>query len=337
MTHDWGDVNARARGLASRLLSTEALAVVAASPTFETLATRLAERGLPVDPGGASTRTGLDRACRAWGDGLLRELERWMGDRSPWLRVAFEEEDRRSLRALLRGAAQGAPTEQRLLGLIPSRRLPSARLRRLAELGSVPEVLAELESGGWSLPVPARTAWRGPTDFWELECGLDREFATRALEGTRRGGRELRLFVRETLDLRNAWTALAAVPSGHDLSPDVVFLPGGVSLDRTRFEAALAAGSPPRVRRMLASALGRSGPGVPFLTDAPDGEDLQRAALRGREEALARRARLRPLGPAPTLHFVVRLEAQRRDLCRLIWESALGADSRVGVPGGVAA
>ena len=80
----------------------------------------------------------------------MRLLARWAGGRDAVLAVVFEEEDRRSLRALLRGAVQGARAEERLEDLIPTPLLPERALAELARQARPAAIAALL------------TAWQNP-------------------------------------------------------------------------------------------------------------------------------------------------------------------------------
>lgn len=324
MTPRWEDLDARARGLATHLLGPAALAALAAAPDLPTLAAALRRLGYAV-PEGAASAAALEVAVRRMAGARLGVLARWAGRRTALLAVVFEDEDRRSLRALVRGALAQAPAEARLAGLVPTPALPERALQELARQASPGAVAALLTA--WRHPYGP--ALRGPAaaaqpDPWALELALDRTFATRAVRAARRS-RALLEYVRETIDLENAYTALALAGEERELSPRDTFLPGGARLDRAAFAAAAAAGTPAAAGRRLARALAGAPFAPAFDAHATDPVRLEDAVLRLRLRALERAMRTAPLGPAPVLAYALRLRAETVALRRIIWGVALGA------------
>ena len=100
MTVRWDDVDARARGLGSHLLSSETLAGLARLHTLQELSRGLAAAGVLPEEVPAAAAGMLELALRRWAAGELRVVRRWLGSRAEVLAVALEAEDRRSLRAL---------------------------------------------------------------------------------------------------------------------------------------------------------------------------------------------------------------------------------------------
>ena len=188
MTTRWEDLNARARGLGTHLLSGPQLNALAMAADIAALGEALRRLGYPLEEGAASPGA-LELALRRMAAGRLHILARWCGPRVGVLAVWFEDEDRRSLRAMLRGAVQHAPADTRLAGLVPTPALPERALRELANQPTPAAVAALL------------TAWRNPygsallaaasvaqPDLFTLEILVNRTFAQRATRAARGGG-----------------------------------------------------------------------------------------------------------------------------------------------------
>lgn len=322
MTALWGDLDARARGLATHLLRHSELEALAQAPDRAALAEALRRHGFPVEEG-ETQAAALELALRRVAAARLRVLARWSGVRVEALTVLFEDEDRRSLRALFRGAVQGAPAGDRLAGLVPTPTLPERALRELAAQTKPAAIAALL------------TAWRNPygsallpfataeqPDLFRLELLLNRTFAARALRATRGAGL-LAAYVRETIDLENAYTALVLATEGKDITPKDAFLPGGERVSIAAFEVAAAAGDASEAVRRLAASFAGTAVGRALAACADDPAQLEEAVLRARVRALVHATRTAPLGPAPLLAYTLRLRAEMIDLRRIIWGVAL--------------
>jgi vacuolar-type H+-ATPase subunit C/Vma6 len=324
----WEDVNARARGLSTHLLSAAEMQLVSRAPDIPTLAAELRRLGFPLSGEGVPPAAELELAVRRWASASLATLARWAGGRTTALAIMYEDEDRKSLRAVLRGALCGAPADVRLPGLIPTPTLPERALEELARQVSVAAVVALLQAWnnpyGTALAALARSA---EPDLFAIDLALHRTFAARALSAARRGGPELLAFVRESLDLANAVTAVLLAAAGRDVVSKEVFLPGGIRVSIVTFEEAAAAGGPGVAGVRLARAFAPSPLAAAFRDLAADPDRLEDELLRLRVHELQQRGRLSPLGPAPVLGFALRLRACVIDLQRIIWGAALAAPS----------
>lgn len=324
MSRFLGDVCARASGLGTRLLPRRALERLAQAAGTAELARGLEAAGCRIDAadGGALVAT-IDAALARRAGAQLSLLVRWLGGRAAAFAVVLEEEDRRSLRALLRSAGHGLAATARLAGLVPTAALPEERLAKLARAGTREALVEALVRTGSPYGGPLRAALRvaGP-DLLELETALQRSFAARATAAAARGGPGLVAYAREGVDLENAWTAL--LEPGPSPRASGAFLDGGRALTRRRFRAALAETSAERRCALLAAALAGT-PLAPVFarasgSDAPLEAELLAARLAGQRRA----ARIDPLGPAPILVFALRVRAELADLRRITWGVALG-------------
>lgn len=328
MGGDWGPLNARARGLGSSLLRRAALRELAREPGSPAdLAGRLARAGYPPDGGELpSTPEGLDRAVARVHGWRLALLHRWAAGLRERLTVVFEAEDRRSLRALLRGIREGASPERRLRGLVPTPTLPRDALEEMAEADSVARLAELLQEAGHPLAgalTDASSPAPEPDDLYGAELALDRAFARRAADAAS-GDRELREFTARVVDRANAWTLLLAGAVEGEPGPDELHLSGGDAFPPERFEKIFSTGDDGERRRLVTEALGERGGDLAADPSVPGGgpEDrLLAADIRWTRD----RARRAPLGPWPFLHLVLRSRAEARDLRKLVWSAAMGA------------
>ncbi|MBW2551506.1 MAG: V-type ATPase subunit, partial [Deltaproteobacteria bacterium] len=123
-----GDINTRARGLRTHLLPASDLERLARATSLFVLQRELSGLGYARSDAPA-TAMSLEKEIRRHAAGQITILERWCtDDRRTILAVIFEDEDRRSIQAILRGAQQGTATEARMAGLVPTRSLPERAL-----------------------------------------------------------------------------------------------------------------------------------------------------------------------------------------------------------------
>jgi vacuolar-type H+-ATPase subunit C/Vma6 len=328
MSPTWEDLNARARGLGTHLLSPARIAMLAGSADLRALADAMRTSGFALAEDGEPSAEDLELAVRRFADGALRTLERWYGGRADALAVVLEDLDRRSLRAMLHGAAQGAAAPLRLAGAVPTPSLPE---RALAELARQPTVSAF---------AALLTAWKHPygsallpeaasphPDLFRLELALNRTWAARAVRSARRAGRTgpLVAFVRLTIDVENALTALVFAAAGRTETPKDGFLPGGLRLPIDAFERAVATGDAQACAVRLAAAFGKTPLAAALRDGAHDVAALEASLLEAQIAMLRDDQRRRPLEPGSVLLFVLRLRAQVNDLRRIIWGLALSA------------
>ena len=310
---DWGDCVARVRGLATHLLTPaqrRALDAADGGPALHAVLGPL----LGLDPAAVADPERVEAETRRVHGERLAVLEHWAGPRSPTLAALLEGEDRRSIRAMLRGASAGVPSASRLAGLLPTRRLPRRALERLATLDQVPAVVALLAA--WQHPLaPALQpgARAEAPDLAALEQALLRAWAARARH---EAGRDphLRLLVAREVDAANVVTVLALEPSEQPVAAWLL-----VDGDRTR-DLARAPCAATEWARWLAPRL--AGTPLATLLSAAPGRELAFALALERE--FRDRARAAPVSSAPLVHFVLRLRADGLCIRRAAWGVALG-------------
>ncbi len=332
MRVNWDDVNARTRGLGTRLLRPQQVARLAEARTLSALAERLRESGYGIPPDAAAPAE-LELALRRAAAERLELLARWCGPRAHLLAVIFEDEDRRSLRAVIRGAVDGVEPEVRLGGLLPTPTLPSEALEELARAGSLAAMAAQLVA--WDHPasgaVLGASQRPGEVDLTRLELAIDRTYARRAAAAARAGDGWLKGYVRETVDLINVATARLLLAEPTELPPEEYFLDGGSRLTQARFAAAARATDVEDAVRLLADAF----TGTPWALQIQRwGRDLlqmEDAFLDARLRRQRRAARLDPLGTAPVIGYALGVRVELRNLQRLVWGIALDVPGRLRV------
>lgn len=308
---DFVAAGARARGLRAHLFTRAELEKLAAE---DALGRGLARSGkLVAAPADAAPTHELERAVRETAKHHVATLSRWEGA-TPVIEVFSAEQDRRSLRALLRGAQQAAPSERRLAGLIPTSTLPQRLIADLARLPTPAEVVSHLVSVNH--PDAGRlfllTHKKAQPDLFAIDLALVQGFAARSRQA--RGDGPLRTFIAHRLDVSNMQAAVMLV-GAPEVDAETCFVEGGSALTRAAFvdvaRARSAADAGLILRRALSgTALAKVEPraGFSFLLDE------QRRA-----------AREQPLSSAPVMSFLLLLDAMLRDLRRIVWGIALGA------------
>lgn len=324
MSVAWGDLNARARGLARHLVEPEVMRQLADAPDLVAFVRVARAAGLVAPDASAESVLEVELALRRTAARQLRLLLRWVGDRAPLVRIVVEDEDRRSVRAILRGAAAGAASEARLAGLVPTPSLPERLLEELAAQPTPREVAALLAAWGHPFgPAALGAASVEHPDLFRFEVEIDRVFAARAAAGARRGGPVLRAFVADTIDYANVRAALVLAAGESEQPAGAAFLPGGRRFARERFLEAAAAG--PDAASKLATALAPDEVSAVVRRTAGDAGALERELLALRIRRLRDLARTDPLGSAPLLAYFLRLRAEQENLRLLLWGAALGA------------
>ena len=315
-------VATRARGRTSTLVAGTTLAELARARDPHALGELLTRAGIGAFPPEGPSADALDRIARDRVASDFAVLDRWTDALGP-LEL---DEDRRSLRVLVRGLAGGLLTHRRLAGCVPTSSLPAALLATLAGAPDVAGLAALLVRHAHPLApalaprgdvaTPTGSA-RAPIDLLELELQLSRRFA----EVARSSDRALRIHVGQVIDADNAGAALELASRGGGLDPERVFVPGGTALTREAFLAA-ARGPAGAARDRLAVAFAGTPLAAAMFESSPAA--LEDAALAWHRQTQARLRRTEPLGLAAAIDLVLRRRDEARQLRRLGWRLALG-------------
>ena len=333
----WDDVNARARGLATHLLTREALNRLASEPGWDGFTRSLLALGYPLgngESGGPRDTADLGRTVGLVQAQRLALLARWLGARRDVLAVIYEDEERRTLRALLRGAAEGASPTARLRAVVPGPGLPPPVLERLADARSPADLADRLtrlgHPAGRALTVALAPGGLGADSasalgLFGLEQALSRLFAVRATRAARKGGALMRDFASQLIDLENASAILLRPSWGTELALEDVWLAGGRVLTPAIAARLLALPDPAHVRRGLRDAFGGTPLAGVFAVEQPGEAGLEVAVLAAQISWYRGMARRDPLSLAVLIGVVLRVRAEAHDLRAVAWGRSLGA------------
>ena len=317
----WGDVIARVRGLASRLIGRAGLERLAASSDFAAFAggLRMTVYESLANLSAPSGRAFEHETRRVAGD-HTRIIASWSGSRIGALAPLFEDEDRRNLRSLARGVVAHAPPDQRVAGLLATPALPNAALEELAHAARLSDLAATLTAWGNSYgPAMMTEAVRKAPNLFALQLAIDREYALRAVRTAPHAGAAMVTYVRLIIDGDNATSALAVASGRVEHDPATLFVPGGelisaalfADLVRLNLEEATARLAPLLAATPLASLVIRPVPSAEVAMLTAMLRDLRRVVRRD------------PLSIAAVLEYVLALRAELHDLARIIWGIAL--------------
>ena len=320
----WGPLLTRASGLGSHLLTPATMRVLAAAGDRRAFTGTLVGIGyLAFAPNAPPPdERALESAIRRVAARRFAVLERWSREAGDVLRPVIADEERRSIRAVARGAMGNVAPALRTAGLVPTAGLPARALDELALLNDVGAIGAALLTirHPWGAVV-AEQARRERPDHFALDQALVVAWAASAVHATRHGDRALRRYVERGVDLVNATAARLLAEQRSDAEPEAMFVSGGrvVTLDDLRY--AVTTANLDALRAHLYSRIAGT-PLAPTVETGPASpEDAVQHALLAEFRALARRE---PLGLAPVLVYVMRLRAEFRALQRMLWQLSLG-------------
>ena len=321
-----GDINTRARGLRTHLLPASDLERLARATSLLALQRELSGLGY-VRSDSPATAMSLEKAIRRHAAGQMAILDRWcMDDRRAALAVIFEDEDRRSIQAILRGAQQGTATEVRMAGLVPTTSLPERALLTLAGQPTPTDVIRMLARWGHPLGTPLVGAASGPhPSLFEIEIELQRAFARRATARAHQGGKQLVEYVEQVVDVMNTWSALLHFVERDPAIVDMTFVEGGRWLTRDVFRKLMALETRPQLEKRLAWELRKSALASAFRHEIEDLPHLEGAILHAQIDWQNRAVRIDPSGAAPIIGFAIELRAEVVNLRGIIWGVALRA------------
>jgi vacuolar-type H+-ATPase subunit C/Vma6 len=326
----WEALGARARGLATHLLSDERARGLEHSTSAAELLQQLRdtpyERYLPThEAAGDAVEAGI---ARSLGE-RMTTLARWAGRDGRALRPIFLEQDARNVRAIMRGVVGTMTPEQRLADAIPTPLLDRRALEVLARAESARAVAATLV--GWAHPFGSalmEESSRTHPDLLRIETALARRLAREALSAAKGSDRRMLAFVRQGLDADNIVSAILLAGVQKEGEPLDYFLEGGTTLGRDDFVRAAAAPDRARCAELLARATWGTLFTRALREPPPSPAAVAARILTARIDDLAARSRVEPISPAPVLLFLLRLRREAWLLRRSLWRASLTGGRR---------
>jgi vacuolar-type H+-ATPase subunit C/Vma6 len=277
----------------------------------------------PSQGGGAPSAVAtIDAAIEHRVSQQLDVLARWLGDRRRHFAAIFEYEERRASRFWLRRLFS-VSEERAARQLAPGAAGLPRRLRDEAFRATrVDELVRALQRADNPYAAPLAAALRNHGEELDsLEGALDHAFAARALRAADRFGGRLLGWVRDGIDLENAWAALAGAGES--------FVQGGHQLSEAQHAAVAHEEIVARRRHRLEQIFAPSPLARVFDDPMTPAAALESRARMVRIANERRATRIDPLAEAPILEFVMRLRAERADLRRINWGIAQGRAAEV--------
>ena len=313
MAANYGYVNARVRGLRSRLLPDGFVAEQVDAPSFAAFTGALAQTSYARDledamaehVGLAAVDEALARNYLRATDTLLRTAE---GSAHELIALLLRRHDLANLKAIVRGRHAGRDAEAVLAAVLPAGALGPPVVRAMAEaqdLGAAGQVLA-LSRHPLAEPFRrAAGAYAGDGDLLAFEVALDRAFYRGWSEDAQRlpAPDGFRDYVAAEIDATNLRTALKLRGAGGE--PGRYFVPGGAGLSAAGFAdiARVPSGEPlPTLGGPLASLGGASS-----LTDVE-------VRLHAMLDTMARRLAFDPLDVGLVTDYLRRKERETAQL-----------------------
>jgi vacuolar-type H+-ATPase subunit C/Vma6 len=207
--------------------------------------------------------------------------------------------------------------------VLPTPALPLRALTELAHEGSPAALVRQLtlfrHPDAMRLMPLVQTA---RPDLMAIEVALLEGYAERVTRAAATGDVALREFVSERIDLVNAQNALLMAGGPSELDAAGCFVKGGRWLTRRDFVSTATAESRPAGVASLNTALARS-PLAYLAAVSSDVAAMDRVFLAAMLKTLSRTSRMAPLGSAPLIRVLLRIEAQSHDLRALAWAARL--------------
>ena len=342
MIDDYGYLNARVRGMSTRLLATEVYPALLDSSDLPSFAARLSEapnyrRRIEqerADAGGLMNIHSVEAALLgAFADDVQKVRDISAGSPRALVDLYLSRYDLHNVRTLVRGVGRQRAPAEIVTGTVALGSFSSADLNELAASDDLRTLAATLTTWGFPLGVVLQqTIRRYPADedLLVFDLALDSAYYPWAIEQTRgiRGGEDLAVTLSTEVDLRNIVSLLKLIRQGTEASRALEFVIGGGLLTERQLRVlAESADLNAAVDVVGRSRYGEAVGGLD-LAAAANVSDVERAVERMLIRRFGRLFRKDPLGFPTMLGYLWRRYAEFGDL-RLIARGqayGLGAD-----------
>ncbi len=310
MSTDYGYINARVRGMKTKLLGTEFFSEALDATDFRSFLSVLGQsrymHGLEeaqsryeglraVDDALARDFFGMTRSLLSAADGAPGQL----------MELLLLRYDRENIKTIARAKHAGKTVEEILGSLFPAGPLKPAVLEEVAatpDMAAAAQALAVTKTPLKAAFSRAVARYQSDGDLYALELAIDRAYYQVLMQRLRRTNAPtsfMRHIVRE-IDATNLRTALKL--RGVEEGSEEVFIPGGREIDRGLFESIRTDASNGALQALSGTA----------FAEVAETETLAAAEQKVREvlDASARAAASDPLGPGVVVRFLRLKEAE---------------------------
>ncbi|NMB78778.1 MAG: ATP synthase A1 subunit C [Methanomicrobiales archaeon] len=274
---DYGYINARMRGMKSRLLSRSDLEDLITKPDLESLIAGLENSPYKADiieaKGQLEGILCIEYALRENFTRTFRKIQNFakQEEAEQYIVIFLRRWDVQNIKTILRGKNIHVTSEEIAGCLVPAGEMDKATLQELLkqpDVRSVIDLLATFKIRYARCLTQAYPEFTTTKDLGVLECALDRFYYTDALESVKAGGYNnqiIRDFLRLEVDVTNIKTVLRMVRDHVDPADAKRYLiTGGKEFDERKLDHMLSLATIEEVVRYLAATPYR------FLTGIPE-------------------------------------------------------------------
>jgi V/A-type H+/Na+-transporting ATPase subunit C len=315
MSSDFGYINARIKGLSSKLLGTEFFNQALNDSSFQAFTSTLGQTGYVRDVEEAQSRySGLTLVDKALGTNFYRTMQSILGfsdgKAGELIALLLMRYDLANLKTIVRAKHAGRSSEDIGQALLPAGQLKPAVLDTLAAANDVPAVAQAFGVTRHPLStVFGRAARKYASDgnLYDLELALDKGYYTALVEGLEGADapKDLLRHTRREIDATNLRTALKL--RGQSVNNEEMFIRGGKEMTRTFFDNIIADKSQGALAPLATTSFAK----VAETTSLSEAENVIRDVL----DQSARRLSFKdPLDIGVVLSFLRRKEAESAKL-----------------------
>lgn len=313
MSADFGYINARVRGLKSRLLGPDFYAQSLGDASFQAFVGTLAQTGYGRDLEETQAQAGgLPAVDAALASSFRRTSRSLLAFSSGWphelIALLLRRYDLANIKAVARAKHSGRPAEEAQAALLPAGELKPALLEALVQAPDIAAMGQVLGVAGHPLASAVRRAARDYAesgDLFDFELALDRAYHASVMETADELPLppKFRAFLELEVAATNLRTALKL--RGSDSSGNDLFVKGGKGAGQQRviFDAIVASTG----REGLAVLAGTRFAAVADTGSLGEADAAIRAVL---DAEVRRHAAGDPLGPFVVLDYLRRLEGE---------------------------
>lgn len=306
MSADYGYINARIKGMRSKLLAPTFYHGAVDSADFKTFVSSLAQSSYATDLD--ESQTGLRAVDRAIARNISRTTRSILnfsdGKPHDLIAVLLKRYDLANLKALARAKHADREAEEIVQQFFPAGELKPAHLEQAAAAPDMQSAAQIVALGKDPLAIEflrVAKAYAGDGDLYQLELGLDHAFFSTVVADAKRAGASKGLLAHLALeiDATNLRTALKLRGSGSNPS---LFIEGGSEIKPKTFETLLVSDDDGALQALAGTAFKR----VADAASLSEAEAIIRSVLDEDARKLARD----PLGIGVVLDFLRRKEQE---------------------------